>query len=144
MRDFLRIFDQEDFTANILVIRKLALRQEALRSFHIRMEQHLVLPVGAIGFFQRIPVVLRFAHFLILLPAKVGIGRGQLGEKLKQAVRIDVVIVVFHRARREQFRPERATVRFGKGCFFTEQNAAFCIAHDLFCVFAQIQVKSIM
>ena len=102
------------------------------------MEQHLVLPVGAIGFFQRIPVVLRFAHFLILLPAKVGIGRGQLGEKLKQAVRIDVDIVVFHRARREQFRPECAAVRFGKGGFLAEQNAAFCITHDLFCAFAQI------
>lgn len=55
-----------------------------------------------------------------------------------------MVIVVFHRARGKQFRPERAAVRFGKGSFFTEQNAAFGITHDLFCVFAQIQVKSIM
>ena len=138
MRDFLRIFDQQNLAANVLVIRKLALRQEPLRSFHIRMEQHLVLPMGVIGFFQCILIILRFAHFLILFPAEVGIGRGQFREKLKQAVRINVVIVVFHRARREQFRPERATVRFGKGCFFTEQNAAFCITHDLFCVFAQI------
>ena len=60
-------------------------------ALYVRMQQHFVLPVGVIGFFQRIPVVLRFAHFLILLPAKVGIGGGQLGEKLKQAVRIDAV-----------------------------------------------------
>ena len=65
-------------------------------------------------------------------------------QKLIQLVRLDVVIIVFHRARREQFRPERAAVRFGKGSFFAEQNAAFCIAHDLLCAFAQIQVKSIM
>ena len=141
MRDFLRIFDQEDFTANVLVIREHALRQETFCAFYVRMQQHFVLPMGVIGFFQRILIVLRLAHFLILFPAEIGIGRGQLGEKLKQAVRIDVVIVVFHRARREQFRPERAAVRFGKGCFFTEQNTAFCITHDLFCVFAQIQVS---
>ena len=55
-----------------------------------------------------------------------------------------MVIVVFHRARGKQFRPERAAVRFGKGCFFAEQNAAFYIAHDLVCAFTQIQVKSIM
>ena len=55
-----------------------------------------------------------------------------------------MVIIVFHRARREQFRPERAAVRFGKGCFFAEQNVAFYIAHDLVCAFTQIQVKSIM
>ena len=144
MRDFLRIFDQQNLAANILVIRKLALRQEAFCALYVRMQQHFVLPMGVIGFFQRILIVLRFAHFLILLPAKVGIGRGQLGEKLKQAIRINVVIIVFHRARREQFRPERAAVRFGKGSFFAEQNAAFCIAHDLLCAFAQIQVKSIM
>ena len=46
-----------------------------------------------IDFFQRILIVLRLAHFLILFPAEIGIGRGQLGEKLKQAVRIDKVIV---------------------------------------------------
>ena len=55
-----------------------------------------------------------------------------------------MVIVVFHRARGRQLCPECAAVRFGKGGFLAEQNAAFCIAHDLFCVFAQIQVKSIM
>ncbi len=96
MRDFLRIFDQQNLAANILALRKCSFRQEPLRSFHIRMEQHLVLPMGVIGFFQRIPIVLRFAHFLILFPAEVGVGRGQLGEKLKQAVRIDAVIVVFY------------------------------------------------
>ena len=144
MRDFLRIFDQQNLAANVLVIRKLALRQETFCAFYVRMQQHFVLPMGVIGFFQCILIILRFAHFLILFPAEVGIGRGQLGEKLKQAVRIDVVIVVFHRARREQFRPERAAVRFGKGSFFAEQNAAFCITHDRLCAFAQIQVKSIM
>ena len=113
MRDFLRIFDQQNLAANVLALRKCSFRQEPLRSFHIRMQQHIVLPVGVIGFFQRIPVVLRFAHFLILLPAKVGIGRGQLGETLKQAVRIDLVIVVLHWARREQFCPERAAFVFG-------------------------------
>ena len=76
MRDFLRIFDQEDFTANILVIRKLALRQEAFRALCVRMQQHFVLPMGVIGFFQCILIILRLAHFLILFPAEVGIGRG--------------------------------------------------------------------
>ena len=108
------------------------------------MEQHLVLPMSVKSFVQRILIVLRLAHFLILFPAEVGIGRRQFGEKLKQAVRIDAVIVVFHRARREQFRPERAAVHFRKNCFLAEQNAAFYIAHDLLCAFAQIQVKSIM
>ena len=144
MRDFLRIFDQQNLAANVLVIWELALRQELLCSFYVRMQQHLVLPVGVIGFFQRILIILRFAHFLIFFPAEVGIGRGQFREKLKQAVRINVVIVVFHRARREQFRPKRATVRFRKGCFIAEHNAAFGIAHDLFCVFAQIQVSGII
>ena len=63
-----------------------------------------------------------------------------LRQKLSQEER-RTRLVVFYRARREQFRPEHATVRFGKGSFFTEQNAAFCITHDLFCVFAQIQVS---
>ena len=144
MRNFLRVFDQQNLAANILVIRKLALRQETFGALHVWVQQHLVLPVGVIGFFQRIPVVLRFAHFLILFPAEVGIGRRQFGEQFEQSIRINVVIIVFHWARREQFRPERAAVRFGKGSFFAEQNAAFCIAHDLVCAFTQIQVKSIM
>ena len=55
-----------------------------------------------------------------------------------------MVIVVFHRARGKQFRPERAAVRFGKGSFFAEQNAAFYIAHDLVCAFTQIQVIGFM
>ena len=83
MRDFLRIFDQQNLAANILVVRKLALRQEPLRSFHIRMEQHLVLPMSVKSFFQRILIVLRLAHFLILFPAEVGISRGQFGEQLE-------------------------------------------------------------
>lgn len=70
MRDFLRIFDQQNLAANILVVRKLALRQEAFCALYVRMQQHFVLPMGVIGFFQRIPVVLRFAHFLILFPPK--------------------------------------------------------------------------
>ena len=144
MRDFLRIFDQEDFTANILVIRKLALRQKTFCALYVRMQQHFVLPMGVIGFFQRIFIILRFAHFLIFLPAKVGIGRGQLGEKLKQTVRIDAVIVVLHRASGKQFRPERAAVRFGKSCFFTEQDAAFGITHDFLCALTKIQVIGIM
>ena len=108
------------------------------------MQQHFVLPVGVIGFFQRIPVVLRFAHFLILFPAEVGIDRRQFGEQFEQSIRINVVIVVFHGARREQFRPERAAVRFGKGGFFAEQNAFFGIAHDFLCVLTKIQVIGIM
>ena len=144
MRNFLRIFNQQNLAANILVIRKLALRQETFGALHVWVQQHLVLPMCVIGFFQRILIVLRFAHFLILFPAEVGIGRGQLGEKLKQAVRIDAVVVVFYRARGRQLCPECAAVRFGKGGFLAEQNAAFGITHDLFCVFAQIQVKSIM
>ena len=144
MRNFLRIFNQQNLAANILVVRKRTLRQKAFCTFYVRMQQHLVLPMGVIGFFQRILIVLRFAHFLILFPAEVGIGRGQFGVQFEQSIRINVVIVVFHGARGKQFRPERAAVRFGKSCFFTEQNAAFCIAHDLLCAFAQIQVKSIM
>lgn len=54
MRDFLRIFDQQNLAANVLVIRKLALRQKAFCPFCIRMQQYLVLPMGVIGFFQRI------------------------------------------------------------------------------------------
>ena len=83
MRDFLLVFDQEDFTANILVIRKLALRQETFCAFYVRMQQHFVLPMSVIGFFQRILIVLRLAHFLILFPAEVGISRGQFGEQLE-------------------------------------------------------------
>jgi len=55
-----------------------------------------------------------------------------------------VVIVVLHRARGKQFRPERAAVRFGKGSFFAEQNAVFCIAHDFLCALTKIQVIGIM
>ena len=83
MRDFLRIFDQEDFTANVLVIREHALRQRDLLRVLRPMQQHFVLTMGVIGFFQRILIVLRLAHFLILFPAEVGIGRRQFGEKLE-------------------------------------------------------------
>ena len=83
MRNFLWVFDQQNLAANILVIRKLALRQETFGALHVWVQQHLVLPMGVIGFFQRIPVVLRFAHFLILFPAEVSIGRRQFGEKLE-------------------------------------------------------------
>ena len=76
MRDFLRIFDQQNLAANILVIRKLALRQKTFCVLCVRMQQHFVLPMGVIGFFQRIFIILRFAHFLILFPAEIGIGRG--------------------------------------------------------------------
>ena len=76
MRDFLRIFDQQNLAANILIIWKFAPRQETFCAFYVRMQQHFVLPMGVIGFFQRILIVLRFAHFLILFPAEVGIGRG--------------------------------------------------------------------
>ena len=55
-----------------------------------------------------------------------------------------MVIVVLHRARGKQFRPERAAVRFGKGSFFAEQNAVFCIAHDFLCALTKIQVIGIM
>ena len=76
MRDFLRIFDQQNLAANILIIWKFALRQEAFRALCVRMQQHFVLPMGVIGFFQCILIILRLAHFLILFPAEVGIGRG--------------------------------------------------------------------
>ena len=52
-----------------------------------------------------------------------------------------MVVVVFRGPRGEQFCPERAAICFGEGCFFVEQDAAFGIAHDLFCAFAQIQVS---
>ena len=51
-------------------------RQEAFCALYVRMQQHFVLTMGVIGFFQRILIVLRLAHFLILFPAEVGIGRG--------------------------------------------------------------------
>ena len=76
MRNFLRIFNQQNLAANILVIRKLALRQEAFGALHVWVQQHLVLPMGVIGFFQRILIVLRLPHLLILFPAEIGIGRG--------------------------------------------------------------------
>ena len=83
MRDFLRVFDQQNLAANILVIRKLALRQEAFCALYVRMQQHFVLPMSVKSFFQRILIVLRLAHFLILFPAEVGISRGQFGEQLE-------------------------------------------------------------
>ena len=55
-----------------------------------------------------------------------------------------MVIVVFHRARGRQLCPECAAVRFGKGSFFAEQNAAFGIAHDFLCALTKIQVIGIM
>ena len=76
MRDFLRIFDQQNLAANVLTPRKCPFRQEPLCPFCVRMQQHFVLPVDVIGFFQRILIILRFAHFLILFPAEIGIGRG--------------------------------------------------------------------
>ena len=144
MRDFFRIFDQQNLAANILGIREFALRQETLCPFCVRMQHRLVLPADIIGFLQRKLVALRFVHLLILLSAEIGIGGRQAEEKILQAVRLNSVIIILRRLQGEQFRPECAAVRFGKGCFLAEQDALLGRAHDLFCTFAQIQVIGIV
>lgn len=144
MRDFLRIFDQQNLAANILIIWKFAPRpRDVLRV----LRPDAAALCSANGCYRLLP-----AHFdspaLRPFPhpfSRRSRHRQRIIQREDQTSRPDRRGYSSLLLGASRVIPSRTCrVRLGKGCFFTEQNAAFCIAHDLFCVFAQIQVSGII